>query len=423
MEYSEFEEKMVFDKIDPAKAVAAVEETLKRIDVRLMDHGERVAFIANKICEKGEIDLDRKTLFFLCVFHDIGAYETEEIDQMLEFETKIEYVQRHSIYGYLFLKYLTPLSNYAEAVLYHHYTWEKLKQVNSLYGEYAAMIQLADRIDVAGTYEKDLGSIKSILNRSKVIFKESYFDVAMKCLEEDNILQQIKDKTYLTDNALACTKFIHSTEEAFDYLKMIVYSIDFRSDHTVTHTINTVSIAVNIAMHFHMSDKEIEYIYIGALLHDIGKVAIPHAILESPGRLSDSEMAVMRTHVEETAILIKDVIPDEVYRIAIRHHEKLDGKGYPYGLTGDELSLSERIVAVSDIISALSSRRSYKESFPKEKTLNIITDMAGSQLDSDVCQYVLENYDEIMQKTDESRKQVINQYLQIKEEYAGMMRN
>lgn len=72
--------------IDAAAAVYAVNATLRRIDERLVDHGERVAFIACELCEEGNLPMDMKTLFLLCAFHDIGAYKTDEIDRMLEFE-------------------------------------------------------------------------------------------------------------------------------------------------------------------------------------------------------------------------------------------------------------------------------------------------------------------------------------------------
>ncbi|MDD3412277.1 MAG: phosphohydrolase, partial [Eubacteriales bacterium] len=102
---------------------------------------------------------------------------------------------------------------------------------------------------------------------------------------------------------------------------------------------------------------------------------------------------------------------------AVRHHEKLDGSGYPMGLKAAALTQPQRIVAVADIVSALSSRRSYKDPFPREKTLTILSQMSQSQLDPEICRYVIERYDAIMEATQESRLRVIRQYQGIMQEY------
>ena len=205
--------------------------------------------------------------------------------------------------------------------------------------------------------------------------------------------------------------------ETLEYLKMVVYSIDFRSDHTVTHTVNTISLALNIARYFGLQGEMLEKIYLGALLHDVGKIAIPTEILEYPGRLTSEQMDVMRTHVVETKLLIEGIVPEDICQIAIRHHEKLDGSGYPMGLKAAALTQPQRIVAVADIVSALSSRRSYKDPFPKEKTLTILNQMSQSQLDPEICRYVIEHYDAIMEATQGSRLRVIQQYQGIMQEY------
>lgn len=154
------------------------------------------------------------------------------------------------------------------------------------------------------------------------------------------------------------------------------------------------------------------------MLHDVGKIAIPASILESPGRLSDTQMAVMRTHVRETEKLIKGIVPDDICEIAIRHHEKLDGSGYPHGLKAECLNREQRIVAVADIVSALASRRSYKDPFPKEESIRILRQMSVAQLDLQMCSYVCDHYDDIIVRTDQPRQYVIEQYKNIMREYA-----
>lgn len=402
-------------ELDGMAAVRAVNETLRRIDARLVDHGERVAFIACELMEYGGLELEESTLLLLGVFHDIGAYKTDEIDRMVEFETKN--VWNHSMYGYLFLKYLTPLHEMAEAILYHHTPWSELEKIDCPYQDYAALLQLADRLDIALGDAHTHRRIRSICENSGGWFAPQYAALVEGCLTQRNVLERLADGSYRETNAERVQRAGVSPEEALEYLKMVVYSIDFRSEHTVAHTINTVSIALNIACKFGLDTAAEEKIYLGALLHDVGKIAIPIEILEFPGKLTAEQMVVMRTHVDETEHLITGVIPDEICKIAVRHHEKLDGSGYPRGLTGDVLTLPERIVAVADIVSALGSRRSYKEPFPKERVLAILNQMKAAQLDPDICDYVCEEYEEIMGATDVKRDEIIQKYRSIMAEF------
>ncbi len=116
--------------------------------------------------------------------------------------------------------------------------------------------------------------------------------------------------------------------------------------------------------------------------------------------------------------ILRGVLSDKICDIALRHHEKLDGSGYPLGLKAEELTLPQRIVAVSDILSALSQKRSYKEAFPKEKVVAILTDMKKSgQLCPLVVDTVCENYELILGNTEKSHDPVKHLYGRIVDEY------
>lgn len=206
--------------------------------------------------------------------------------------------------------------------------------------------------------------------------------------------------------------------EAVDYLKLLVYSIDFRSEYTVTHTINTTAISAQLGLRLGMSEFELAQLYYGAFLHDIGKIAIPLNILEFEGKLTDEQMEIMKTHVLYTDRIIRGLVSENIRRIAVHHHEKIDGSGYPYGLSGSDLSVAEKIVAVADIVSALTSQRSYKERYPAEKTKALITQLRDNhKLDADICNTLLKNYDAIMRETDATRDPVIQLYNSIAAEY------
>lgn len=404
-------------KMNAGKAVSRI---LRKIDYRLVEHGERVAYIAEKIAEYGNLPVDKKTLYMLCLFHDVGAYKTEEVGSMLEFETKEEW--NHSIYGYMFLKYMTPLKESAKAVLYHHYSWKNLCGIKTSYKEYAALIHIADRAEIALSAEE--GSLfENMLNNKDLMFNPDYIKIMKECYKDSKFLKSLSDGTYKSDCKRIYKDLKFSAREELKYLKMVIYVIDFKSENTITHLINIVSIALNIGKHFCLSKKELQNIYYGSLFHDVGKIAIPYNILEKSGKLSSDEMRTMKTHVEETENVIRGVVSDEICDIAVRHHEKLDGSGYPRGLKESEITFSQRIVAVSDILSALCSRRSYKEPFSKDKTIGIIKEMSEKQLDKKVCDYVCDNYDSIMEETNIIKNLFYMKYDKMIKEYEKLKRN
>ncbi|CAK0779451.1 hypothetical protein CCP2SC5_80064 [Azospirillaceae bacterium] len=124
----------------------------------------------------------------------------------------------------------------------------------------------------------------------------------------------------------------------------------------------------------------------GGLLHDAGKMSIPHEVLNKPGRLDPDERKVMEGHVPATTDFLNatEGVPYGVRVIAEQHHEKLDGSGYPKGLKGYELNELARIAAIVDIFSALTDRRVYKPSMPAEKAIDIMEKQMGSHLDMSI---------------------------------------
>lgn len=153
-----------------------------------------------------------------------------------------------------------------------------------------------------------------------------------------------------------------------------------------------------------IDSKFIEDIFNTSILHDIGKVGIPDAILLKPGKLTPEEFEVMKTHTEiggKTLAKVYESNPSHSYLematdIVLHHHEKWNGLGYPRGLAGEEISLASRITAYSDIFDALMSRRSYKESFSKEETLRIMEMEKGVILDPFIFPYFEEIFDQFV---------------------------
>lgn len=130
-----------------------------------------------------------------------------------------------------------------------------------------------------------------------------------------------------------------------------------------------------------LSEEDINNIALASIMHDVGKIAIPDHILGKPGRLTPEEFEIMKTHTTQGGLLLEKIpqlhdngVYKYAYDIARHHHEKWDGRGYPDGLRGDEISLWAQIVSIADVYDALSCKRVYKDAFPREKVLQMIRD-------------------------------------------------
>jgi HD-GYP domain-containing protein (c-di-GMP phosphodiesterase class II) len=169
---------------------------------------------------------------------------------------------------------------------------------------------------------------------------------------------------------------------------------------------------------------DIEKITTGAMLHDIGKTGIPVFILESPNRLTKEEMEIMKTHVDMTDKIISGNVDGDIKQIAVQHHEKLNGTGYPKRLDAPDIILSGRIVSIADIFSALCCARSYKGVYSKERTVTIFNDMSAEGLiDAEIVSLLISNYDRILEEMDAVSRPVIDAYNKLNAEYSKILEN
>jgi len=176
----------------------------------------------------------------------------------------------------------------------------------------------------------------------------------------------------------------HLTEREEEVIWRLSRALAYRDDDTGDHTSRVATVARLIAEEMGLSKSDCRTLYLAAPLHDIGKVAIPDAVLNKPGRLDADEIAVMRTHVPIGADILADGSSDLIKvaaRIAASHHERWDGKGYPSGTCGTDIPVEGRIAAVADVFDALCSARPYKQAWPIPQARAEIQKNAGSQFD------------------------------------------
>ncbi len=162
-------------------------------------------------------------------------------------------------------------------------------------------------------------------------------------------------------------------------------ALELRDEITEGHTLRVVELTVLLAKEFGFEGLALEQVRRGALLHDIGKMAIPDSILQKPGKLTPDEWETMRRHPEYAYEMLKDIeFLQGAVDIPYCHHEKWDGSGYPQGLKGEEIPLPARIFAIVDVWDALISDRPYREAWPLDKTLEYLREQSGSHFDPQV---------------------------------------
>lgn len=193
------------------------------------------------------------------------------------------------------------------------------------------------------------------------------------------------------------TKAIGNIKEAYEFsLETMVAMLDAREFETGQHSIRVRMLTLSLARHMGIDGETLEEIGRGALLHDLGKIGIPDAVLLKPGKLTEDEWAVMRKHPEIGHRFLKNSeFLKTAADIVLSHHEHWDGTGYPQGLRGENISIGARIFSVIDSYDAIRSPRVYKASVSRQHAMAEIKKKAGTQFDPVVVEALAEHLDEI----------------------------
>jgi putative two-component system response regulator len=174
-------------------------------------------------------------------------------------------------------------------------------------------------------------------------------------------------------------------------VQAIALAVEMRDPYTAGHQSRVADLACAIARVMDLSEDRIYGLKMASVIHDLGKLTIPGEILCKPGRLSGPEYAMIRTHVQSGYDILKKIdFPWPLADIVIQHHERIDGSGYPQGLSGDEILLEARILSVADVFETIGSHRPYRPSLGIQKAINELAENSGRLYDSDVVAACLE---------------------------------
>lgn len=181
-----------------------------------------------------------------------------------------------------------------------------------------------------------------------------------------------------------------------DTIKRLVLAAECKDSNTCNHVIRVARYSLLIAEGLGFNDRDVQTIRYAAPMHDIGKIGISKSILQKPGKLTREEFEIMKIHTTTGARILtqpKSDILKCAYDIALCHHERFDGQGYPDGLSGEAIPVSARIVGIADVFDALVSSRPYKDALTVEKAIDIIREERGKHFDPNITDIFISNID------------------------------
>ncbi len=186
------------------------------------------------------------------------------------------------------------------------------------------------------------------------------------------------------------------THENHELVECITSALDARDPYTGDHSRRVSDMACFLCRKMKMTESEVQEIHIAGHLHDIGKIGVPDRVLLKEGRLNDEEWQLMKKHPQIGAeIMSKSEHFTRIAAILLHHHERWDGKGYPFGAKDEEIPIGARVIAICDSIDAMASKRSYRNALPLEVVRKEIQKNIGIMYDPEIAQLALDNWEEL----------------------------
>jgi HD-GYP domain-containing protein (c-di-GMP phosphodiesterase class II) len=252
---------------------------------------------------------------------------------------------------------------------------------------YSRIALLAQIVDVFQTANGIEAAKREIENRTGTWFDPAAASAFARIADDPNFWRSLHDEELQQAIfALEPAQSISIVDE--DYLDDIAAAfaqvIDSKSPYTSGHSERVTLFTDLIAKEMMLSDDQRRWLKRAALLHDIGKLGVSNSILDKPGKLDADEWVAMKLHPAHTVTILSRIAAfSELAPIAGAHHERLDGKGYPLGLKGDEIAFETRIITTADIFDALTAERPYRAAMPVATALATMTEMVGTAIDPD----------------------------------------
>lgn len=407
--------------VNLADLLFSVSDAMDLSDSSLVHHQIRTAFISSELARAAHLDYDHiERLFVAALLHDIGALSPEEKIGVHRYEDLRP--EPHCLRGGKLFREAFWLEPSAQIVDWHHTPMEVHLKAGRSLGQFNALgsqiLYLADHLERA--IQRDM----FILHQTDQL-RARIHALSGTAIHPDvvNLFDEIavSDHFWLTlvSKDLGRQLYERNLLRSIDLDYQAAYSIasvfkdmtDFRSRFTATHSTGVAICARGIAEVLAFAGKDLQQIELAGVLHDIGKLVVPNAILCKPTRLTEEEYAVIRQHPYYTHRILSRVRGfEQIAEWASYHHERLDGSGYCERLGRTELDVGAKVVAVADVAIAIAERRPYRASGDKATVLKELFTMSErGKLEGQIVEALADNFESIMtlakdaQDADETR--------------------
>lgn len=369
----------------------------------LDSHQQQVAYLSYRLAEQSGLSAqERKEIFLAALVHDLGALSTNELLEITEREALTPY--NHAFKSAALIEGFRPLRPVAKIVKFHHVPWSDGQGLN-FNGEtvplYSHIIHLADYVCTELNAKSNVisqlpGMLKGVGQHSGTRFTPSFVAALNKLSRKESIWLDLVSRNPV-DMLPTQELFDHLSleiEEIIDFAILFSRIIDFRSPFTASHSAGVAKVAESLAHLMGFSPIERKMMLIAGYLHDLGKLAIDNDILEKPNSLERDEFNAMRAHTYYTYVLLDRIKQFDTIKIwAAYHHERLDGKGYPFHIDGENLPLGARVMAVADVFTAITEDRPYRKGMPTESATQVLNNMVDDgALDGNVVKAATDNF-------------------------------
>lgn len=255
-------------------------------------------------------------------------------------------------------------------------------------------LEITNRDFLSEQMTSTIGKVKNKIF-SIPLFQDELF-VGIFIITVDSLSDQDREALrMLSDQAGVAMKSLNDMNQKDKLYKALLLSltrsVDAKSRWTAGHSDRVAEVADSLAAEIDLDEKLKSAIHMGGLLHDIGKMGVPEAILDKPGPLTDDEFTIIKSHPAKGDDILRDVPDfDVVKQITRSHHERWDGTGYPDGLKGKEIPLPARIITIADVFDAITEDRPYRKGFSIEETSNFLTEQRGKLFDPELLDLFLD---------------------------------
>lgn len=399
--------------------VQIIRKTLNIANPTIANHSEMVSYLYFKMMQALPEEYPKEELpeyALIGLLHDIGMLVEPNLSEFDSFDTTDP--AKHSLYGSMFVKYMFPFPNKAEQVLLnHHLPYNKLYKENiddqvrkSIY-----FLAVAEKMD--------------LLRRGKIpnyyfkLFRDvtvsgDAVDHFMKLQAKEKVLDKLANDSYKKEMDVLWDE-AHFSDEVIDkLLEMVALFFDMKSPYLLCRTTARVFYADALAERLKLGAWDKQQLHVAAYLADLGLIAVPMDILESTEKLSPESLQIKNTHAILTETILTGCIEDPIVQLAIRHHEFLDGSGYPRGLKKKELTIPQQVLAVADLTAQTLERKNYMAVHEHEYVQDVLDRYSYSgKINDQVVECLLRHYDDMYAEYQKKRVELIGKYQKIQTGY------